>query len=113
MAAQSTALTEFSTNGDSRTYTTAGHTTSNPKLVIQKRKVPSGAQVVSEVSMAVVHATEDADALVLPQKVSMQVVVRYPILSDDTAVADALVILRDIVAGDEFGNAVTTQEFLS
>jgi hypothetical protein len=113
MAAQSTALTEFATLGDSRTWTTSGHSTSDPKLVIQKRKVPSGNQVMSEVSVAVVHATDDADGAVLPQKASFTATVRYPIASSDTAVADALLIFRDIVAGDEFGTAVTTQNFLA
>lgn len=46
MAAMTTALTEFSTNGDSRTYTTSGHTVSNPKLVTQKRRVPDRKSVV-------------------------------------------------------------------
>jgi hypothetical protein len=113
MAAMTTALTEFSTLGDSRTYTTTGHTTSKPKVVVQKRKVPTGNQVVSEVSVAVIHATEDDASLILPQKVSMTVTVRSPISGQSTDVDAALVILRDIIAGDEFANAVDTQEFLS
>jgi len=113
MAAMTTALTEFSTLGDSRTYTTSGHTTSKPKIVVQKRKVPSGNQVMSEVSVAVIHATEDDASLILPQKVNMTVTVRSPINGQSTDVDAALVILRDIIAGDEFANSVGTQEFLS
>lgn len=112
MAAMTTALTEFSTLGDSRTYTTSGHTSSKPKLVVQKRKVPVGNATVAESSITVVHATEDPDGNVLPQKVSFGITVRSPINGDAADVTAALAIIRDIVAGDEFGNTVTTQEFL-
>lgn len=113
MAAQSTALTEFSDKENSRTYTTSGHTMSKPRLVIQKRKVPSGNQTVSEVSIDIIHGTVDSDSNPLVNKYTFSVVSRGPI---DGTTADrdaALVILRDIVAGDEFGNAVSTQEYLS
>lgn len=113
MAAQTTALTEFSTIGDKRTYTTSGHTVSKPKIVVCKRKVPVGNQTVSEFSVDVIHATEDADGLVLQQKPSMSAVVRQPINGDAADVTAILAIFRDIVAGDEFGNAVTTSEFLA
>lgn len=113
MAAMSTALTEFSNNGDSRTTTTLGHTVLKPKLVIEKRKVPVGNQIVSEYTFSVVQATEDDDGNVLPQKVVMTATVRLPIHGQSTDVDAALVIFRDVIAGDEFGNSVDTQEWLS
>lgn len=112
MAVQATALTEFSDNGNSRTYSTATHTTAKPRLVIQKRKVPSGNQTVAEVSFQVVHATEDAAGTVLSSKVVFEAIHRSPIDGDATDVAAALVIFRDIIAGDEFANSVDTQEWL-
>lgn len=112
MAAMSTVLTEFSTNGDSRTYTTSGHTASKPRLVIQKRRVPVGNQIMAETTCSVIRATIDANDAVLPSKVSFSATVRYPITSDDTAVADALAIFKDMVAGDEFAASVTSQNFL-
>jgi hypothetical protein len=112
MAAMSTALTEFADNGNSRTYTQAAHTASKPKLVIQKRKVPEGNGTVVESTVSVIDATEDADGIVLSQKVTFQAVVRYPILGDAADVTAALAVFRDIVAGDEFANTVTTQEWL-
>lgn len=112
MAAQTTVLTEFATNGDSRTYTTSGHTQVKPKLVIQKRKVPSGTSGVAETNISVIHATVNSTAEVLPQKVSFTVTVRVPVLTADTAVSDALIKFRDIIAGDEFGACVNTQGFL-
>jgi hypothetical protein len=112
MAGQSTALTEFSSSGNSRTSTTSGHTVSKPKLVIERRRVPSGKQVVSEYSFTVLQATEDADGNVLEPKVQFVATVKQPINGDSADVAAALVIFRDIVAGDEFGNSVTTSEWL-
>lgn len=112
MAAMTTALTEFSTLGDSRTYTTSGHSASRPKLVQQKRRVATGNQSVQESTVSVIHATEDPDGALLPQKVNFSISVRYPIDGDATDVTNALAIIRDVVAGDEFANMVTTQEFL-
>lgn len=112
MAAMSTALTEFSTNGDSRTYTTSGHLASKPKLVIQKRRVPVGNQTIQETVISVIHAGVDAGGLTVASKVSMSVTVRVPLDVVGTTVADVLAILKDIVAGDEFAATVTTQNFL-
>lgn len=112
MAALATTLTEFSTNGDSRTYTTTGHSASLPKLVIQKRRVPAGNNSTAESTYSVVHGTVDADGLVLASKVAMTVTVKYPVNTGDSAVANALAILRDVVQSDEFGASVTTQNFL-
>lgn len=108
MAALATTLTEFADNGDSRTYYTSGHTASKPKLVLNKRKVPVGNQTVAEFSASVIHATEDPDGAVLPQKVSMQAVVRYPIDGDSADIAAVLAIFQDVVQSDEFASSVTT-----
>lgn len=112
MAAMSTALTEFATNGDSKTWTTSGHTASLPKLVIQKRRVPAGNQTVAETVISVVQAGVDSGSAVLPSKVSMSVTIRYPVAITGTTVADVKTILRDIVAGDEFAASITSQNFL-
>jgi hypothetical protein len=113
MAAMSTALTQFSDKENSRTYTTSGHTSVKPKLVIQKRRVPTGNQVIQEDTISVIHGTEDSNGVVLSQKVSFQVTVRQPVTAADTAVADALAIFKDMIAGDEFANTVTSSEYLS
>jgi hypothetical protein len=113
MAAMTTALTEFSTMGDSRTFTLNAHTASKPRLVIQKRKVPQGNQSVGESTVNVVYATEDSNGDSLDSKVSFQVTVRFPINGIAADVAAALATFRDIIAGDEFANTVDTQEFLS
>lgn len=113
MAGQTTALTEFSDNGDSRTYSLVGHTVLKPQIVVQKRRVPSGNQVMSEISVAVIIATDNAASETLTQKVNFSTTVRYPITGTQADIDAALVIFRDIIAGDEFANAVDTQEYLA
>lgn len=113
MAAMTTALTEFADSPTSRTYTTTGHTVLKPKLVIQKRKIPSNSNGNAESRVAIVHATEDSDGEVIANRVAFEAVVRMPLQGDATDQVAALAIFRDIIAGDEFGNTVTTQEWLS
>lgn len=112
MAGMTTVLTEFSDNGNSRTSTYTGHTALEPRLVIEKRRVPEGNQSMLEYSVKVVSSTDDADGLVLDQKVSFEGIVRYPKLGTSADVTAALAIFRDIIAGDEFGSSVTTQGWL-
>jgi hypothetical protein len=112
MAAMTTVLTEFSNIGNSRTSTTSGHTAVKPKVVIEKRRVPEGNQVIVEYAMKVVHATVDADGVILGNKVSFEVVTRYPLAGVSADRDAALAIFRDIIAGDEFANSVNTQEWL-
>lgn len=114
MAAMTTALTEFSNNGNSRTYIqTATHTALKPKLVIQKRKIPQGSQVLLEDTINVVHATTDAAGVVIPRRASIMITVRRP--TDGTAadMTACLAIARDIVASDNFTSMVNTQAFLT
>jgi hypothetical protein len=67
---------------------------------------------MSEFSCKVVLATEDGDGEVLQNKVSFDVVARYPIAGDAADVTAALAIIADIIGGDEFANSVVTQEWL-
>ena len=112
MAGMTTVLTEFSAIGNSRTTTYSGHTIAEPRLVIEKRRVPEGNQVMSEYSAKVVSSTEDASGEILPNKVSMEMIVRAPVAGIAADVTAALAIFRDIVAGDEFTNSVSTGEWL-
>lgn len=117
MASLSATLTEFADNGNSRTYTSSGHAASKPKLVIEKRQVPVGDQTMAEFSASVVQAVNGADGGIAAQRVAYTVSVRYPTLSADatdlSSVQDAcLVLLRDIVASDEFGVSHKTQNWV-
>lgn len=112
MAAMATALTEFSDNGNSRTYTQVTHTAAEPKLVLQRRKVPSGNQTVLEDTITVLESTEDSAGLLLASRVTFTATIRRPVDGIAADVTSALAVFRDIVAGDEFANTVTTQEFL-
>jgi hypothetical protein len=113
MAAMTTVLTPFSTNGNARTSTVSGHTASTPRLVIEKRTVAAGADASSKNSIAVIYATNDSDGVTLTSKVAFEVSVRYPIKGDYTDVEAALAVFRDVIAGDEFANTVSTQEWLT
>ena len=112
MAGMTTVLTEFSTSGNSRTTTLTGHTAVKPKLVIEKRRVPEGNQTMADYSFKVLLATEDADGVILSSKVAFEASVKHPIQGTAADVTAALAFFRDIVAGDEFANSVTTQEWL-
>jgi hypothetical protein len=112
MAGMSTALTEFSNNGNSRTSTYTGHTALSPKVVIEKRKLPENGSKIIEQSVKVVAATADADTIVLPQKVTFEAIIRYPVNGQASDVSAALAVFRDLVASDEFTNTTNTQEYL-
>lgn len=112
MAVMTTALTEFSDNGNSRTYTYTGHTASEPRLVLQKRRVPAGNQSVVEDTITVLSSTEDSAGDLLSSNVTFSVTIRRPKNGISADVTAALAIIRDIVAGDEFTNTVNTQEWL-
>lgn len=113
MAAMTTALTEFADNGNSRTYVrTATHTALLPRLVLQRRKVPVGNQKMLEDTVLVLSATTNPAGATLSERVTMEVKVRRPIDGVAATVTADLAILRDIVASDEFGSMITTQNWL-
>lgn len=112
MAAMTTVLTEFSNSGNSRTSTLSGHTAIKPKLVIEKRRVPEGNQTMIEYSAKIIIATVDVNGAVLSNKVSLEVIGRYPSNGSSTDVTAARAFLVDIVGGDEFANSLSTQEWL-
>lgn len=116
MASLSATLTEFSEQANSKTYTTSGHTASKPKLVIEKRTVPVGNQVMADFSVSIIQAVNGADSVVHPQKVSYELKVRYPIDADPTDLSSvqdaALVLLKDFAASDEFGASHKTQNWV-
>lgn len=113
MGALVTALTEFADNGNSRTYTTSGHTVTSPKLVIQKRKVPANATGSAELKVSVVHGTTDSDSNPLAGRIVGDLSIRYPLNGQTTDRDAMMVILRDVVQSTELGNAVASQNWLS
>lgn len=113
MAGMTTALTEFANNGNSRTSTYPGHTASEPRLVIERRKVATGATSVLENTIQVLSSTEDSAGEILSSKVLFEAKVRRPVNGITADVTAALAIFRDVVAGDEFTNVVNTQEWLT
>lgn len=110
MAAMTTALTNVTNNGNKRTYSYAAHTLTKPALVLTTQRIPSGNESVAEFSFQVVRATEDSAGDILPSKVYIEGRVRRPILGLQADFDAALVIARDIFAGDEFANSADTIE---
>lgn len=112
MTAMATVLTQFNDTLNQRTWVTSGHTAQKPHLVMQKRKPLSANSTVVESTFQVVYGTADVNSAVLPNKVIMELTVRYPILGATSDTNAAMAVLRDIVASDEFANAVATQQYL-
>lgn len=112
MAALATSLTEFSDMGNSRTFSVTGHTALKPKLVIQKRKVPTGVSGVAENDIRVVYGTTDTANVPLPQKVQLSITTRVPVNGTSSDATAALAVIRDIVASDEFGATFLSQNWL-
>lgn len=114
MAALAATLTSFSMERDSKTYTSAGHTARRPRLVVQKRRVPSKEGAVASMETTIIRGTVDEAGLPLSSKVAFGVSIRFPnnIGSSETDLTDALVLLRDVVASDEFAATLTTQGFI-
>lgn len=113
MASFSTTITEFSDAENRRTYMVSGHTVQAPKLLIQKRKVPSTQSANQESDLMVVYGTTDADSIPLSQKVVFSANVRYPANGNSSDVTAALAVFRDFVASDQFGAMVTSQAYVA
>lgn len=114
MAAMTTVLKLQAREGHSSTYTVpAVHTALEPKLVLQKRRVPVGGQVMMEDTITILDATTDPDGNVMDQKIAFSVNVRRPKNGDASDVTAALARFRDVIAGDEFGAVVTSQDNLA
>jgi hypothetical protein len=115
MSAMTTALTEFSDKENERTYVIDGasHTVSKKRMVLQRRKVPSGNQVIVEDEITVLYGTEDDNGDLLDQNVLFSARIRRPKQGIAADVTAALAVFRDIVAGDEFTATVNGSLYLS
>ena len=109
MAGMTTTLTKFAQNGDSITYTCPGHTASDPRLVLQKRRVPTGNKVMAESTVTVLYGTQDIAGANIAQRVGFSANAAYPITGVAADVTAALATFRDIVNSDEFAAMVTSQ----
>lgn len=113
MSGMTTVLQEFSELGNSVTYIIpASHTAVKPRVVVQRRKVATGASEVAEDMLTVSYATDDADGNILPTKVAFGATVKRPINGDSADTSAALATFRDIVASDEFTALVNMQSKL-
>lgn len=113
MASFTTTISEFSDSENRRTYEVSGHTVQKPKLVIQKRRVPSSTAANAESNLQVVFGTVNSTGDVLPSKIVISADARYPANGTITDVQAALAAFRDLVQSDEFTNMVMSQSYIS
>jgi len=112
MADMTTPLTKFSQNGNSVTYTVTGHTVQKPRLVLQKRKIPSSdSNAVAQLDTSIVYGAVDSAGAVLPSRIMLTVSARRPVSAVSTDVDNAVAVFRDFVASDDFVNAINSQLF--
>jgi hypothetical protein len=111
MPAITTVLTEYSDNGNSRTYSVAGHTAVQPFLVVEKRVAPASADGSTELSFRIVKGTTDTDGAVIAARQSAEVIVRRPYQGDADDATAVFNLLKEIVASDEFAASVGTLNF--
>jgi hypothetical protein len=112
MASFATTLTEFSDKENHRTFMVSGHTVQEPRLVIQKRKVPPPNGGTAESHLSVVYGTLDASGLPLASKVVFDAGVRFPADGQSDDITAALAVFRDLVASDEFTAMVSSQAYV-
>lgn len=113
MAVMTTTLTEYADLGNSRKYTYDGHTAAKPKYALQKRREATGNKTVMEDTLSVIALTEDADGAFLPSPIVMEARVSRPKDGISADLSAALVVFRDFVASDEFGDMISTQNFVA
>lgn len=114
MAVMTTVLKRFTTVGTTKTSRHPSGSLQEPKLVIERVRVPEGNKTVGEYSASVLYAALDADGQVLPSKVAFTVTFRSPVNigPTETVVADALALFREIVASDNFATSVNSLDYL-
>lgn len=110
MAAMLTPLVTTNINGGKFTYTAPGHSSQKAKVVVNTNKAPTGNQTVAESVITISYQTEDADGIVIAEKVGAIVTFRNPVHGISTDVDAVETLLRDIVASDEFSNCIRTQQ---
>lgn len=112
MAARTTVLTPFSDQGNSNTTTLSGHTIAKPRVCVQTRRVANGSSGIAEDSFRVTFGTEDSLGNLLATKVSMTVTLRRPANGIAADVDLVVAAVRDILAGDEYDEVVSSQSWL-
>lgn len=110
MPTMATVLTPIGIDGAKFTYSTAGHTVQEQKVVVSASKAPSGNSRVAEQNTIVSHATKDAEGTVLNAPTSVAIKTRQSIDGQAADLDAVIAIVRDVVNSDEWANAVKTLE---
>lgn len=115
MAAMTATVTKFAQQGNSVTYTASGHTIAKPKLLLQKRKLPSGnANSVAELQTTVLFGTVDSvSSTAMAARIQLTAQCRRPVNATQADVDAAVALFRDFVASDAFTASINAQTFVS
>lgn len=113
MASYTTAIEEFSQNGNSVTYAiTSTHTANAPRLVIQRRRVANGNKQHYEMDLDVVHGLLDSAGVPVTAKLVLSANARIPTVATSAEIDAALADFRDFIDSDEFTATVKKQLFV-
>lgn len=112
MSAMTTVLKEFADNGNSRTYALPNHSVAKPSLVIQKRKVASDVNGVSEDSIRIIQGTVDNTGAPLPTKDSVEIIVRRSPSGASADLSACVAYAREVMASTNFDGVVSSQGWL-
>lgn len=112
MANMTTVLTEFSDNGNSRTFAMPAHTVAEPRLVVQKRKPALTPTAMATDEVSVVYGVKDVDGAILLGKVAFLIQFRRPANAQAGDITSALVMLKEIVNSDNFADVIAAQRWL-
>jgi len=102
MAVMTITLSEYADNGNSRTFAKSGHSFETSRLVVQSRKQPLGNITVGTTDTNVKFTTVNSDGDLLAALINLGVSSRIPRDAVEADVDEAITLLRDFVAADEF-----------
>lgn len=113
MASFTTAIEEFSTQGNSVTYAiTATHTANAPRLVINRRRVATGNKQSYEMDLDIVHGLLTSEGVPVPAKLTLGAHARIPVVATATEIDAIIADFRDFVNSDEFVDSCKKQLFV-
>jgi hypothetical protein len=114
MAAFTTALKTFSDEGNKRTFTlSATHTASEPRVLIQTRRVAEGVQTTMKNGLKLVFGLVDGSSVPRPEKLSGDLTVSVPVGTADATIDTFHARLSEYIASDEFKAALKTQNYIA
>jgi hypothetical protein len=102
MAALSYNITEFLDQGDKREYVQDGHTSILQQRITFTRQRAGQNKPVQEYRFVVYHNAIDGDSVVLPQPITLEAKLRFPVLATTSGVTAAVTAAQLMLISDEY-----------